>query len=84
MRPSSDGVRVCSSYRFCALGRFCFLGRASAGSTNIAAIIAATRNGGEAFLHVRLPFPQSSSASRRTASHAGLLLLSQSGERPER
>src|SRR5207249_10615442 len=28
--------------------------------------------------------PQSSSASRRTASHAGFLLLSQSGERPER
>ena len=28
--------------------------------------------------------PQSSSSSRRTASHAGFLLLSQSGERPER
>src|SRR5262245_35935945 len=28
--------------------------------------------------------PQSSSASRRTASHAGFLLLIQSGERPER
>src|SRR5260370_42608521 len=28
--------------------------------------------------------PQSSSASRRTASHAGFLLLSQSGERPLR
>jgi hypothetical protein len=27
---------------------------------------------------------QSSSASRRSASHAGFLLLSQSGERPER
>src|SRR5258705_3120363 len=25
MRQSSDGVRVCSSYRFCASGRFCFL-----------------------------------------------------------
>jgi hypothetical protein len=31
-----------------------------------------------------LSLPQSSSASRRTASHAGFLLLSQSGERPER
>ena len=28
--------------------------------------------------------PQSSSASRRTASHAGFFILSQSGERPER
>jgi hypothetical protein len=83
MRPFSDGVRVCSSYRFCALGRFCFLGRASAGSTNIAAY-RRNKNGGEAFLHVRLPFPQSSSASRRTAGAAGFLNLSQSGERPER
>jgi hypothetical protein len=43
MRPSGDGVRVYSSYRFCALGCFCFLGLASAGGTNIAAIIAATK-----------------------------------------
>ena len=32
----------------------------------------------------RVQRPQSSSASRRTASHAGFLLLSQSGERPLR
>ena len=33
MRPSRDGVCVCTSYRLCGSGRFCFLGRASAGST---------------------------------------------------
>jgi hypothetical protein len=57
MRPSSDGVRVCSSYRFCALGRFCFLGRASAGSTDIAAIIAATRTAARPFFMYASPFP---------------------------
>ena len=36
------------------------------------------KNGGEAFLHVRLPFPQSASASRFTAGAAGFLNLSQS------
>ena len=45
-----------------------------------------TLNGGE--VPTRMPNilqrPQSSSASRRTASHAGFFILSQSGERPER
>jgi hypothetical protein len=79
MRPSSDGVRVCSSYRFRALGCFCFLGRASAGSSNVATHYRRNKNGGEAFFHVRLPFPQSSSASRFTAGASGFLNLSQSG-----
>ena len=41
MRPSSDGVGVCTSYRLCKSGRFCFLARASAGGTNSKATIAA-------------------------------------------
>jgi hypothetical protein len=42
------------------------------------------QNGGEAFLHVRLPFSQSSSASRFTARACRFLNLSQSPVRPER
>ena len=43
-----------------------------------------TLNGGEVHKDANiLSVPQSSSASRRTASHAGFFILSQSGERPE-
>jgi hypothetical protein len=41
MRPSRDGVCVCTSYRLCGSWRLCFLGRASAGSMNSEATIAA-------------------------------------------
>jgi len=37
-----------------------------------------------AIIYRHFSFPQSSSASRFTASHAGFLHLSQSAERPER
>jgi hypothetical protein len=42
------------------------------------------RTSGLAPVQSGINLPQSSSASRRTASHAGFLLLSQSGERPLR
>ena len=92
-RPASRLVGLLATIRWEAqfkLAKCCM--RASITMSDIGVFLAEpvlaryqTLNGGEVHKDANiLSVPQSSSASRRTASHAGFFILSQSGERPER